>query len=151
MLKVATQSLRISKTVGQLSVWMRKKQSCWVASLSKLRFFALLKIVRPFLVAMTNGQAFRVAVGRLLVSRVRLISLTILEILYTFRAILTDIAVSTAEPIGIKPTGLWCKQFHEINFAAESMLTNLTGICSSVSSLTALNVLLWMESTDREF
>ena len=53
--------------------------------------------------------------------------------------------------LGIKPTGLWWKPLHEIHYAVKPTLTNLSGIRSAASSLRALDVLLWMESSDRGF
>ena len=53
--------------------------------------------------------------------------------------------------LGIKPTGLWWKPLHEIHDAVKPSLLNLSGIDSAASSLRALDVLLWMESSDRGF
>ena len=53
--------------------------------------------------------------------------------------------------LGIKPTGLWWKPLHEIHDAVKPSLMNLSGIDSAASSLRALDVLLWMESSDRGF
>jgi Family of unknown function (DUF6308)/Protein of unknown function (DUF3293) len=51
----------------------------------------------------------------------------------------------------IKPTGLWWKPLHEIHEAVEPTLLKLNGIDSAASSLRALDVLLWMESSERGF
>jgi hypothetical protein len=53
--------------------------------------------------------------------------------------------------LGIKPTGLWWKPLHEIHDAVKPALMTLSGIDSAASSLRALDVLLWMESSDRGF
>jgi hypothetical protein len=51
--------------------------------------------------------------------------------------------------LGIKPTGLWWKPLHEIHEAVEATLLKLHGIETAASSLRALDVLLWMEASDR--
>ena len=51
----------------------------------------------------------------------------------------------------IKPAGLWWKPLHEIHEAVKPTLLELNGIDSAASSLRALDVLLWMESSERGF
>lgn len=51
----------------------------------------------------------------------------------------------------IKPKGLWWKPLHEIHEAVKPTLLELNGIDSAASSLRALDVLLWLESSERGF
>jgi len=51
----------------------------------------------------------------------------------------------------IKATGLWWKPLHEIHDAVKPTLMKLSGVDSAASTLRALDVLLWMESSERGF
>ena len=51
----------------------------------------------------------------------------------------------------IKATGLWWKPLHEIHDAVKPTLMKLSGVDSAASTLRALDVLLWMESSQRGF
>lgn len=51
--------------------------------------------------------------------------------------------------LGIKPTGLWWKPLHELHESVKPMLVNLKGVESAASTLRALDVLLWIEASDR--